>query len=142
MAIIPDLWPESIGRVNSGPEVVNPLEILTAQAQQLRQKTNGTVEAWVVRSSASPSAKSDDISFAYDFVISAPALDGFRRRLFTVEFPPAFYPACLQSGADTEAVKATDAKDFLDKLRDLLSHSSTRGLIESLLKQSEVLRPF
>ncbi len=82
--VIPDLWPDEITRT----EVPTPLAILRIQANNLRAKTKGIIEA-EVRCLVDREKKRE----IYHFEIVAPALEGQTIRLFSAEHAEALvYP--------------------------------------------------
>jgi len=81
-----DLWPSVIDT-----SVISPIAILKYQASQLRDKTQGLLEA------AIRTFTSDDKLSVYDFQIIAPALDRYTYVLFQTWHKPDFvYPVSVR----------------------------------------------
>lgn len=84
-----DLWPEDLIE-----DVCNfsrtPAIILREQAALLGKKTNNLVEAEVVRVETRHPGE-----FGYAFFIVTPVLDGYKYKLFTIEYNLNMYPVSL-----------------------------------------------
>jgi hypothetical protein len=83
-----DLWPEEISLENSR----SPVGILREQAEFLGLRTKNIVTAEVT---LSPKLKNlfEGNDFLHSFYIVAPALGGYKYRLFTIINELVFYPA-------------------------------------------------
>ena len=155
--IIRDLWPEEV----SAPDVLSPLTILKYQASQLRQRTNGLLEAEV------QSDERSDPWIRASFEIIAPFLDRYRRELFRIAhnrltpYPVFVYadglafkarnasfdwaqvgqdPDDFSPSDDDEAV-ASSQQEFLELLALVLNSRDTKSVLQSLLARTNDIRP-
>jgi hypothetical protein len=133
-----DLWPEQIATVERRAPVI----ILREQASLLANKTKGIVEAEVVAGDA-PAA------FAYDFVIVAPALGGYRYRLFRMRHDVTFYPCEIEfeSGGfeqvrcnfrllSPSGLRVESEEELLRALKEIFASDKTMQVIQAILAQS------
>jgi hypothetical protein len=131
---IPDLWPEYIART----EVPTPLAILRIQANNLRTKTKGIIEAEV--RNLTDNDKKREI---YQFEVIAPALDGYTVRLFTAEhamglvYPIDFQWNEFQHGYES----ASTPEEIYSLLKIIFQSNTTRSVLMSLIAGSNERRP-
>jgi hypothetical protein len=130
-----DLWPTDLGTVTS----TAPVTILKEQASLLGSRTKNIVKAKVQMTSWAPS------SFAYEFVLHAPALDNYIYRLFVVAYDVELYPVkFLLDGAVAEelglerrdSLSANNEQAFITNLSKIFATQKTRHVIHAILSQS------
>lgn len=156
-----DLWPSF---PTSGPKA--PVTILREQASFLGQKTGNLVEAEVSGESRNivDETRKHPGMFLYDFVIVAPALGGYRYRLFQIAHDVSLYPVEIypdedileeilpmlteRTGADEwriaadqrllprRTVLAQSEDEFLDLLEKIFRAKKTAQIITGLLVQA------
>lgn len=121
-----DLWPDDIGHTDP---TTAPVAVLREQAAFLSRKTQGLVEGEV-------KTHVQQHDFAHEFFLIAPALDFYRHRLFTVShgLDKPYYPVTLHL---PEKLEIQDSEHFIAALKQFLSSSRVKNLIETLLVQSQ-----
>ncbi|MGH7171820.1 MAG: hypothetical protein ACRELG_16205 [Gemmataceae bacterium] len=140
--LIPDLWPEDVQPLT----VLTPLAILRFQAGQLRQRTNGLLEAEV------QSSERVDSRMQHSFDLIAPALNRYRYRLFTVDHEQQMVYPVRVDFPEQESVEdpprggrslklpasdwATTQDEFLKEIARILQSPRVRSVIHSLLARS------
>ena len=146
-----DLWPEDIGY----SDMKSPLTILKEQASILGSKTKNLVNAEVriadimdiklqnlnVKHSVEDNTKYD---FSYNFYITAPALNNYRYRLFTIFFDIGLYPVNFMLDGEIQKqicplkkpTKANSESEFMQILGHIFNSDRTRTIISSLISQS------
>lgn len=132
-ATIPDLWPSDIDL-----NVVTPLAILKSQARWFAAKTGGLLKASVV-------SKDDASMSVHKFNLEAPELE-YVVTVITAWHPRhQVYPVRIDSfalvdrdSADEEnsSLSCETQSDFVNSVSHVLKSKSVRGLIESLIAQS------
>ena len=130
--LMPDLWPKDL----VVKRVLTPVAILQSQCEKLHQKTSGQLEAEPNTYHQGENGE----NVAHHFEIIAPALSGYRYRLFTVEHAKdQVYPACItQPNAPT--IHAMDQEKFIEEIAKLLAAPKTRSVLHSLIAQSQELQ--
>ncbi len=150
---IPDLWPDDI-RV----DVVTPVAILRAQEGSLEKKTKG-----ILHTKLSTTTGEDWVQHQLDLV--APLLQKYRVTLLTARhdlkivypvivtargfrldsksgFPTPPPPLAMPNAAlEADQREAKTENEFIDLVKSVLQSRSVRGLIESLIAQSNETRP-
>ena len=140
--LIPDLWPEDVQPLT----VLTPLAILRFQAGQLRQRTNGLLEADV------QSSERVDGRMQHSLDLIAPALNRYRYRLFTVDHEQQMVYPVRVDFPEEEDIKdptgewrslkmpgsewATTQDEFLKKIARILQSPRVRSVIHSLLART------
>lgn len=148
--MVDDLWPEKL----ESAKIRSPVAILKEQASLLGQKTKNVVEGVV---SEFPTLEMEE-TMEYSFSLVAPALGGYRYRLFTMSHDIRMYPLIIrmegeifqevnpekpekesvsdrllrlknQAKVDTEA-------EFLALLKKIFAATKTRQIIAAILAQS------
>jgi hypothetical protein len=117
-----NLWPKDFTPVTEPM----PADILEAQARKLADATEDKLTARIEVGSLG-----DKISL--NFVIVAPALNGYQYRLFRVShgvYPP--YPLTIIVAADDRR-DAHDQMEFETQLAQILQAPSTRNVLAELL---------
>lgn len=134
MSISPrNLWPEDIAVTDA----VAPVSILKEQASLLGKRTKNLVEGSVTPSFRDLNLLLRNNKFSYDFDVVAPALNGYRYRLFNVSHGVEFYPLTIDSAAlNTSDFKVDNEEEFLKALEVIFSLEKTKGIIGSLIAQS------
>ena len=125
-----DLWPSDFG----SPEIEYPDVILKQQAALLGDKTQHLVEA-EVHSPDNGLLLRDKI--LKTFYLVAPALAGYRYRLFTIQYDVNPYPVIITGYSDAGGRICQTKTEFLTALKDLFASDETRRVIASLLAQSQ-----
>jgi len=82
-----DLWPEDIIK----SPVKAPVAILREQANFLKRKTKGLVQAIIIPSAQTKEGK----EFSYNFDLVSPSMSGTHYRLFAVAYDIQLYPATI-----------------------------------------------
>lgn len=143
-----DLWPIEI-TLEDEPQ--SPLAILKEQASLLGRKTGNVVEAKVSSDYYEPSlvrelkeygfkstqmVPSDEGSyFVHSFSLTAPALGGYRYKLFEVIHPVTpYYP--LEIRFSDREIKAENEEQFVERLKTIFADEKTLKVINSLRNQS------
>jgi len=154
-----DLWPDNIETIDTK----SPVAILQEQAALLGQKTKNLVKAQVIRGKQ-PSI--DDIklatsfsklpslaepTFVYDFLITAPPLDFYTYRAFTIQHSIDLYPVRIWADQDIRVeiapestkriIEAASEAEFIYILGQILATEKIRRVIGALLAQIEVVTP-
>lgn len=134
MSISPrNLWPEDIAVTDA----VAPVSILKEQASLLGERTKNLIEG-----SVSPSFRDLGLilrkdRFSYDFDVVAPALNGYRYRLFNISHGVEFYPLTIDSAAlNSPPFNVNNEEEFLKAIEAIFSSEKTKGIISSLIAQS------
>ena len=150
-----DLWPEEI----AVPTIAPPVAILREQAELLAAKTRGLVEGEVTTAAIppiSPLHRKNELIFkssvgeaheipkaiapkeptlVHSFYLRVPALDNYRFLLLTVMHGREYYPLSISYYIDHVHVQAKSEPEFLQLLRDFLSHENTIRFIKELMAQ-------
>jgi hypothetical protein len=124
-----DLWPDF-----QAPEAINsPVFLLKEQAAALQKKTKGLVLAGLRPASA------PDGNFWVGFDLYSPALGEYSYRLFSVTYPPEFFPITLTAadGAKT----AQSLGQFKGLLESVIRSPRTKQVIEAIMAQATALGP-
>lgn len=131
--VIPDLWPDEIARTT----VPTPLAILNIQANKLRDKTHGIIEAQVQR--LTDNIKKREF---YYFDIVAPALEGYTLRLFTAHHEVSLvYPILVMWGGFEEGFEsASTPEEMYHFLQIIFGSRDTKSRLMSLIAQSNERR--
>ncbi len=126
---IPDLWPDEIQTT----EVPTPIAILRIQANRLHDKTKGLIEAEV--RSLTDNDKAQEL---YQFDLIAPALDGYRLRLFecghalSLVYPIDIYWREFDQGYSS----ASTPGEVYEALRTIFRSRTTTSIIMSMIARS------
>lgn len=154
--MVDDLWPEELESAKIRP----PVAILKEQASLLGQKTKNVVEGAV--SEVFTVDEDEEKTMEYSFNLVAPALGGYRYRLFTMSHDIRMYPLIITmereifqevnpetSGKMSVSVSVSDrllrlrnqAKvdteaEFLALLKKIFAATKTRQIIAAILAQS------
>ncbi len=154
-----DLWPDNIETIDTK----SPVAILKEQAALLGQRTKNLVEAQVIRGQL-PSI--DDIklatslsklpplaepTFVYDFLITAPPLDFYTYRAFTIQHSIDLYPVRIWADQDIRIeiapegakriIEAASKAEFVEILAKILATEKISRVISALLAQMDVAPP-
>ncbi len=126
---IQDLWPDDVVVA----DVLSPLTIMRHQAGQLRARTKNLLEG-EVKTSAAGNGKQ------HEFYVVAPALNRYRYLLFKVEHADEMvYPAKIIADCLVDPYEgfpsAPGQQEFVALLKDVMSDSSTKTVIHSLIAQ-------
>jgi hypothetical protein len=145
---IPDLWPESLK-----PVVLSPVAILRTQAARLKERTNGLLEAEIqTKRITEPNG---DTKALHVFEIVAPAMDGYRFQVLSIEHPsPGAYPVDISSfflptrvfvamsgGRNIPSEKLPNTQRcanqdaFQEALKKVFSSQELSGILDSLIAQ-------
>jgi len=137
-----DLWPKDLAL----SKVRTPLAILKEQASLLGQRTGGLVTAEIRRYERPPAIRLEDTDFGYGFDVVAPALGGYRYRLFSIYHGIALYPVTIELDDEAmleidpeskgRAVAALDEAAFVRVLERIFKAKKARRVIEALWAQS------
>ena len=128
-----DFWPAEIVETTAKP----PVAILKEQAAFLGQKTRNVVIASV-------SAAPQNEWIQYSFVIEAPALGGYKYRLFTMRQDLIrLYPLHVTAELEAESgqvlnrsFKIENEEQLLGHLKKILTNPRTLKAVQSMLAQS------
>jgi len=148
--MVDDLWPEELESAKIRP----PVAILKEQASLLGQKTKNLVEGVV--SEVSTLEMEETIEYSFNLV--APALGGYRYRLFTMSHDIRMYPLIITIESETyqevnpkkpekesskdqllrmrNQVKVDTEANLLELLRKIFAARKTRQIIGAMLAQS------
>ncbi len=124
-----DLWPDDIG----DSKLKSPVTILREQAELLKTKTQGKVEAEVQTSVIS---QGDQIHSVFTLLV--PSLEGFRYDLLEVRHGVSFYPLDVLPRAGHNLPNYMDLENedrFVKALKALFGSPEVRRLIHSLIAQ-------
>lgn len=122
-----DLWPNDI----AVSDEITPVSILREQASLLGQKTKNLVQGKVELLSGKGG------TFLYGFYLVAPALDHYKYRLLSIQYPIEHYPVTINFEAGNRVLTANDYNEFVAKLGDVLVDEKTRSIVRSLVSQSQ-----
>ena len=123
---IRDLWPADA----LASDVLSPVAILRIQAARLGERTKGLLEAEVTTTS-------DGAQVSHEFRLIAPALNRYCYDLFSISHRQQLvYPATIESEAFDEPAIAHSQDEFISDIRTILSSSTTRAVIHSLIARS------
>lgn len=126
-----DLWPGEWGVIPSE----TPLSLLKSQASLLANKTNGVVEAAVVKSVLE--LPDGDQRFVAGLQLIAPMLGGYQYKLLRVVYPVAFFPCRIAAHDDGfQYHKVANMEELRSSLQNILTHEKTRQVVNSLIAQS------
>jgi len=148
--MVDDLWPEELESAKIRP----PVAILKEQASLLGQKTKNVVEGAVSEVFTADEEK----TMEYSFNLVAPALGGYRYRLFTMSHDIRMYPLIITMDGEIfqevnpekpekesvqdmlmrnkNQVKAGNEAEFLALLKKIFAATKTRQIIAAILAQS------
>lgn len=136
---IPNLWSGNITNL----KVLSPLAILRTQASNLETMTRGLLKVAIDEEEFAVDGKKNTF---YNFDIVAPALNGYRHRLFALYHHMALvYPITfvLSSEIASETMpfsrgdrEAYSEEDFTEKLGSVLQSNYTTSVIQSLIARS------
>jgi len=148
--MVDDLWPEKLESAKIRP----PVAILKEQASLLGQKTKNVVEGAV----SEVFTVDEEETMEYSFNLVAPALGGYRYRLFTMRHDIRMYPLIItmekeifqevnpekpekESVQDMlwrrrNQVKVDTEAKFMDLLTKIFATRKTRQIIGAMLAQS------
>ncbi|HWG47140.1 MAG TPA: hypothetical protein VN688_30530 [Gemmataceae bacterium] len=130
---IPNLWSPDIAQ-----NVLPPLAILRTQAGFLGQMTKGLLRAEIT------SMKTEKW-IQYQFDLHAPALGGYRHRLFAVGHEPdTFYPVTVEAECfagpttlnEPDFPTAATQDEFLKLIGQVLQSREVRSIIQTLIARS------
>ena len=138
-----DLWPTMTATATTQNI---PISILRRQADLLKKKTDGLVEAHVkpqedVMAFVSASSqlgldrKNVQNCVAYSFYLIAPALEHYRYLLFWVLHPIEMYPLLIKDSPEGD-IKVESEDAFIDALRAIFAHEKTQRVIQAMIAQS------
>ena len=150
--MVEDLWPEKLESAKIRP----PVAILKEQASLLGQKTKNVVEGAV--SEVFTGDEDEEETMEYSFNLVAPALGGYRYRLFTMRHDIRMYPLIIKmeeeifqevnpGKPEKESVqdkllrlnhraKVDTEAEFLALLKKIFAATKTRQIIAAILAQS------
>lgn len=127
-----DLWPDDLAPAS----VASPLAVLRHQAQLLKQKTKGELEA---RTDAEPVANGERLRHV--FLLEAPSLQRAGYRLLSVEHGrDLVYPAVIDAGGGIGQVVCPDQAHLERVLADVFKSDLTRAVVHSLLAMAHETR--
>jgi len=148
--MVDDLWPEKLESAKIRP----PVAILKEQASLLGQKTKNVVEGAV----SEVFTDDEEKTMEYSFNLVAPALGGYRYRLFTMSHDIRMYPLIITMDGEIfqevnpekpekesvqdmlmrnkNQVKAGNEAEFLALLKKIFAATKTRQIIAAILAQS------
>jgi hypothetical protein len=110
-----------------------PLHILKEQATAITHMTQGLLVGSVGSSSASFRP------FTYELEIRAPALNDYTATIVRIGYDIGLYPVLLVGYQGAAGVSLPDEAAFVAKLAATLQDEKVKGLISSLLVQSNAL---
>jgi hypothetical protein len=143
-----DLWPSEI---KPFANVRVPVSILKEQASMLGYKTGNIVLAEVKQKIIDREFEEEySESFIYNFYLVAPALEGYRYKLFFIRYDIALYPLRIYMDEDilneilsdeSDTIKSSyvvveSEEDFLEYLRKIFGSKKTKRVINSLIAQT------
>ncbi len=150
-----DLWPDDITET----KLKAPVAILREQASILGQKTQNIVEGEVealepdILSAILASDMGDpNETFFYGFYLHAPALRGYRYKVFSMWHDDGLYPVKFDITVDThqgpngktahqQEVSAKNEDEFLKILSTIFSSQKVRNVVAAIIAQSEGYSP-
>ena len=118
-----DLWPATITATS---DLVTPVALLKEQAALLGEKTQNLVVAEV-------SSRAGGTIFYHNFNLVAPALEGYRYNLFTLQHNIDLYPVTLMTFGSVLTIQSQE--ELIERLREALSDERTTKVIKSLIAQ-------
>ncbi|MCI0690587.1 hypothetical protein L0337_01120 [candidate division KSB1 bacterium] len=132
------LWPKDIGEQL---QVIAPVSILRRHASLLGSKTNNLVEAKVVDFERE---LGDLYEFNYGFYITAPTLNRYSYKLFTISHNIDLYPVIIDVDAELKReidpeneiykkIEANSEDEMLQVLKKIFNSHKTKKIIGSLL---------
>jgi hypothetical protein len=143
-----DLWPSEIKPFT---DVRVPASILREQALMLGYKTGNIVFAEVKQKNIDREFEEENSEFfIYNFYLLAPALEGYRYKLFFIKHDIALYPLRIYMDEDilneilsdkSETIMPSfvvieSEEDFLEYLRKIFGSRKTKRVINSLIAQA------
>lgn len=124
-----DLW----GDLPLEENIRTPVTVLREQAALLGEKTRQVLQG-DVRVHHSIGLK----DFEAEFFITAPALDDYSYRLFSIQYPVTMYPLRIsESITGMPPIEYPSEESFVNALRIILSHPEVKKIISSLVAQSK-----
>lgn len=128
-----DLW----GDLPDAAKLKSPEDILQEQAALLREKTAGkligVVEPVEREHYGRSSSRAD---FEYVFLIRAPLLNDYTYTICQVRHGISFYPVSVDTSDSEYESTCSDMNDFLDCIGHILRGERVRGVVATLLKQT------
>lgn len=123
-----NLWPDF-----QAPEAIqSPVYLLKEQAAGLAEKTRGLVRAGLRPASL-------DGNFWVGFDLYSPALGEYTFRLFSVTYPPQFFPVDIDLAGESR--RATTLEELRSQVSDILRSPRTRQVVEAIMAQATALGP-
>lgn len=136
---IPNLWSAEITNL----KILSPLAIMRTQASNLEKMTRGLLKVAIEEGKIAAQGQKQTL---YNFDIVAPALNGYRHRLFGVYHEIGLvYPITFIVSAEImsqlkwlsmDNLKSFTEEDFTQRLGKVLKSSYTTSVIQSLLARS------
>lgn len=123
-----DYWPDDL----VDDSIVPPGRILNEAAEELSQRTGGTLKAEPVQIGEPQSGE-----LIYAFYLTAEALRGFRYELFRVLVPAQMYPLEIRGGILDTSFQPGDEQAFRRKLQDLFASDKVRRVVSALVAESK-----
>lgn len=112
-----------------------PVAFLREQANVLSDATNNVLRGDV---SSNTRRRAGARVMYHELDIVAPALNDYRYSVLTVYHDPvSLYPLRLNANIDDETIECHTEEAFLAQLKRILSSSTVRRVIETLLAQSK-----
>lgn len=113
--------------IEAGDGPPSPATILRAQAERWTERTKGEIVAEVEPTRAS----SDKLVYWFSFVV--PALDGYRHRLFRIEYGLDYYPVRISKGRMEHVPTEVPNEDELyAELQRLFTAPETLSIVRQL----------
>lgn len=124
-----DLW----GELSLEENIRTPLTVLREQAALLGEKTQHVLQGDVRISHYGVP------DFEAEFLITAPALDNYSYRLFSIRYPLTMYPLKIIETITgmLPPIEYPTEESFISALRLILSHAKVKKIISSLIAQSK-----
>ena len=142
-----DLWPSDLSTVDQR----SPLTILKEQASLLGEKTQNIVIGVLEHHGMLGPLKVRNHPFKYRFVLTCPALNGYRFRLFSVGYCIYMYPVYFDLDSDLAeeinqdthvelgengTFQASNEGEFIEILKRIFSSRKAVQVIRALLSQA------
>lgn len=122
-----NLW----GELPVDAEARTPAQILQEQASHLERMTRGVLEGRIRTRRYSGVLQTE-------FVLVAPALDGYTYTLLVATHDVQPYPVSVHDFVNDVVARCEDEERFTETLRGILSSEAVRKVVASLLSQSRV----
>lgn len=123
------------GEINAPVNQRTPTSILREQAAILNQLTKGVLIGSLEQEPINHN------TLAYNFAVTAPAINNHKFSILTVQYSITIYPLTLTDRTTQVQRQCLNEEAFISTLKGILSSTQVRRVISALLIQSQDNQP-